>query len=61
MRAGALANLNTVFNNLLTGGNSILQNAEAALPPMPTLPAGLALPSGLPIIGQPVSTVQTSG
>lgn len=50
-------NLNTFLNNLLTGGNSILHDMEAALPPVPTLPVGLQLP----MIGEPVSTVQASG
>ena len=57
LRAGARENINTILSNLLTGGNSILHDVEAALPPVPTLPAGLQLP----IIGEPMTTVQTSG
>ena len=61
--AGALSNLNTLFANLMNGGNTLLHDAQAALPPMPTLPAGLpviALPVGLQA-AQPVTTVQASG
>ena len=57
----------TLFSNLLTGGNSILHDAEAALPPMPQLPAGLALqlPAGLALPAvvdtKPAITVAASG
>lgn len=34
-------------------GDSLLHQAQDALPPMPQLPAGITLPAGLPLINLP--------
>lgn len=61
--ADALDNLNALFGGLMTDGNSLIQRAQDALPPMPD-----SLPISLPIIGLPVQrtvaadpAAQTSG
>ncbi len=53
--ADALANLNTLFGGLMSDGNSLIQRAQDALPPMPA-----SLPISLPMIGLPIQRTASS-